>query len=61
MKTPSYEFSDKFDQEVTTGYTLSIVSRADYSETIVQDKLNCEIEQAVSQIVVDYVKFIWFD
>lgn len=44
MKTPSYEFSDKFDQEVTTGYTLSIVSRADYSETIVQDKLNCEIE-----------------
>ena len=44
MKTPSYEFSDKFDQEVTTGYTLSIVSRADYSEAIVQDKLNCEIE-----------------
>jgi len=44
VKTPSYEFSDKFDEEVTNSYILSIVSRADYSETFVQDKLNCEIE-----------------
>jgi len=44
VKTPSYEFSDKFDEEVTTSYILSVVSRADYSETFVQDKLNCEIE-----------------